>query len=505
MLSRRLLLGSLAAGVALAPAERLIGKPRRGGRIRVAGIVASTSDTLDPARAGNSSDFMRMFLLYSGLMQYDRGLAVKPGLAESVESTDNVVWTIRLRRGVQFHNGKSLDAGDVVHSLLRHRNPAVGSKVKAVAEQFASARRVTAHEVELRLTGPNPDLPIILAQPQFVIVENGRREFSKANGTGPFMLKAFAPGIRTIVQRNPNYWKPGQPYLDEIEVIAIPDELSRVNALLSGDVQMCVAVSPGSVKRVRATSSHLVMETKSGLYTDLVMRQDNPVTGHPDFILAMKHLMDRDLIKRALFRGFATVANDQPISPLDPNFNADIPQRAFDPHMAKFLLKRSGLLGTRLPVYVSPAATQSVDMGSILQEHAAQIGLNLAINRVPSDGYWSTHWMKHPLTFGNINQRPTTDMMFSLFFKSGATENEAGWNSPRFDKLLIEARQSRDPVLRKAIYGEMQWMIHRTGGLGIPVFISLLDGYDRRIRGLEPIPFGGLMGYTFGENVWLET
>ncbi|MEL0252925.1 MAG: ABC transporter substrate-binding protein, partial [Novosphingobium sp.] len=115
MLSRRLLLGSLAAGVALAPAERLIGKPRRGGRIRVAGIVASTSDTLDPARAGNSSDFMRMFLLYSGLMQYDRGLAVRPGLAESVESTDNVVWTIRLRRGVQFHNGKLLDAGDVVH------------------------------------------------------------------------------------------------------------------------------------------------------------------------------------------------------------------------------------------------------------------------------------------------------------------------------------------------------------------------------------------------------
>lgn len=488
----------------MAPADQLIGKPRVGGRIRVAGIVASTADTIDPAKGGNSSDYMRLFLLYSGLTQYDGALRAQPGLAEAIETDDNIVWTIRLRRGVQFHNGKTLSADDVVYSLLRHKDPAVGSKVKAVAEQFASARRVGPLEVELRLTGPNPDIPIILAQAQFVIVENGRRDFSVANGTGPFVLKSFAPGIRTVVRRNPNYWKPGKPYLDEIELIAIPDELSRVNALLSGDVQMVISVSPGSVKRVKASSSHLIMETKSGLYTDLVMRQDHPLTGNPDFVLGMKHLLDRDLIKRALFRGYATIANDQPISPLDPYYNPGIPQRAFDPEKAKFYLKRSGLLGTRLPVYVSPAATQSVDMGSILQEHAAQIGLKLAVNRVPSDGYWSTHWMRHPLTFGNINQRPTTDLMFSLFFQSKATENEAAWKNSKFDRMLIEARQTRDESVRKAIYGEMQWMIHRTGGIGIPVFISLLDGYDRRVRGLQPVPLGGLMGYTFGEHVWLD-
>ncbi|WP_298291199.1 ABC transporter substrate-binding protein [Novosphingobium sp.] len=504
MLSRRGLLGGLAAGALLAPADQLIGKPRVGGRIRVAGIVASTADTIDPAKGGNSSDYMRLFLLYSGLTQYDGALRAQPGLAEAIETDDNIVWTIRLRRGVQFHNGKTLSADDVVYSLLRHKDPAVGSKVKAVAEQFASARRVGPLEVELRLTGPNPDIPIILAQAQFVIVENGRRDFSVANGTGPFVLKSFAPGIRTVVRRNPNYWKPGKPYLDEIELIAIPDELSRVNALLSGDVQMVISVSPGSVKRVKASSSHLIMETKSGLYTDLVMRQDHPLTGNPDFVLGMKHLLDRDLIKRALFRGYATIANDQPISPLDPYYNPGIPQRAFDPEKAKFYLKRSGLLGTRLPVYVSPAATQSVDMGSILQEHAAQIGLKLAVNRVPSDGYWSTHWMRHPLTFGNINQRPTTDLMFSLFFQSKATENEAAWKNSKFDRMLIEARQTRDESVRKAIYGEMQWMIHRSGGIGIPVFISLLDGYDRSVRGLQPVPLGGLMGYTFGEHVWLD-
>jgi peptide/nickel transport system substrate-binding protein len=502
--SRRTLLGGLAAGLAAGTAGAAVERPRIGGRIRVASVAASTADTLDPAKGNLSTDYMRLYLIYSGLTQYDGQLRARPGLAERIVTKDNIVWHIRLRSGVHFHNGKPLTADDVVYSLMRHRDPATGSKMLAVGEQFAGARRTGPLELELRLTAPNPDLPVILAQPHFLIVENGRRDFSVANGTGPFICRAFAPGIRTIVRRNPNYWKHGRPYLEEIEVIAIADEISRVNALLSGDVQMINAVSPGSVKRVRASPNHLIMETKSGLFTDLIMRRDHPVTANPDFVLAMKYLMDRELIKRALFRGYATIANDHPVPPFDPNYNPNIPQRPFDPDRARFLLKRAGLLGTRLPVYVSQAANASVDMGSILQEHAAGIGLNLAVNRVPSDGYWSTHWMKHPLTFGNTNPRPTADLMFSLFFQSRATSNESGWNSPRFDRLLLEARHTTNAALRKAIYGEMQALIHQHGGVSIPVFISLLDGYDRRLKGMFPIPLGGFMGYNFGEYAWWD-
>ncbi|MCP3731457.1 ABC transporter substrate-binding protein [Sphingomonas sp. MG17] len=505
-ISRRALLGGLAAGLAVngAGVGSATGQPRAGGRIRIASTNSSTADTLDPAKGSTATDYIRHYMLYSGLTQFDGQLRGRPGLADRMVTQDNIVWNIRLRRGVHFHNGKPLTVEDVIFSLLRHRDPAAGSKVKTVADQFASARRAGPLELQLRLTGPNPDLPAILAVSHFLIVENGRRDFSKANGTGPYIAHEFAPGIRTIVRKNPNYWKPGRPYLDEIELIAIPDEISRVNALLSGDVQMVNAVGPGSVKRVRATSTHSVMEIPSGLFTNLIMRRDNPVTANPDFVLAMKYLQDRELIKRALFRGFATIANDQPISPIDPNFNPNIPQRPLDPDRAKFLLKRSGLLGVRLPVYAAPVANGSIDMGSVLQEHAAQIGLKLAINRVPSDGYWATHWMKHPMTFGNTNQRPTTDMMFSLFFQSKALTNETGWNHPRFDRLLLEARSTTDAALRKEIYGEMQLVVHQHGGLAIPAFISLLDGYDRRLKGMFPIPLGGFMGYNFAEYAWWD-
>ena len=502
VLSRRGLLG--AAGSAMVLPEVAFAQPRRGGRIRVASVSSSNADTLDPAKGALSTDYVRHYMLYSGLTQFDAKLTPQPALAETIESRDRTVWRIKLRRGVQFHDGSSLTPADVVYSLMRHKDPATASKVKSIAQQIQAVKAVGPGEVEVRLDAPNADLPTILATSHFLIVKDGARDFRTANGCGPYRCKVFKPGVRTIGVRNANYWKPGRPYLDEIELVGIPDEVSRVNALLSGDVQLVNAVNPRSTRRIGASNRHAILETKSGLYTDLIMRQDQLPTGVPDFTAAMKLLLDRELIRKALFRGYASPANDHPIPPSNPYYLPGLPQRAYDPDRAKFLLRRSGLLGVRLPVYASPAAEGSVDMASILQESAANIGLQLAVNRVPSDGYWSNHWMKHPLTFGNTNPRPTADLLFSLFFKSDADWNESGWKNRQFDQLLVAARGEADEARRKQMYGDMQVLVHQAGGVGIPVFISMLDAYDRRLKGFGSIPTGGLMGYSFAEYVWWD-
>jgi peptide/nickel transport system substrate-binding protein len=480
------------------------GTPKRGGQIRVASVSSSTADTLDPAKGALSTDYARLYMIYSGLTQFDSALTAQLALAEEIHDSGRILWTFKLRNGVQFHDGKPLTPADVVYSLLRHKSPATASKVKTIAEQFQEVRATGPNEVQIRLTGANADLPAILATSHFLIVQDGTTDFRTAVGTGPYRCKEFNPGVRTVGVRNPNYWKPGKPYLDEIELVGIADESSRVNALLSGDVQLINAVDPRSIRRVVASSEHAVQETKSGLYTDLIMRQGMSPTGHPDFVLAMKYLLDRELTRKALFRGYATLANDQPIHPGNRYYLADLPQRPHDPERAKFLLKRAGLIGTRLVVYASPAAEGSVDMASLLQESAAGIGLNLAVNRVPADGYWSNHWMKHPLGFGNTNPRPTADLLFSTYFKSDAPWNEAAWKSEQFDQLLLAARGEADELKRKQIYGDMQVLVHEKGGIGIPVFISLIDGYDKRLRGYGSIPIGGLMGYQFADNVWLD-
>jgi len=135
---------------------------------------------------------------------------------------------------------------------------------------------------------------------------------------------------------------------------------------------------------------------------------------------------------------------------------------------------------------------------------AEKAGLTLNVNRVPADGYWSNHWMKHPLGFGNINPRPSADILLTLFFKSDAAWNECGWKNEKFDQLLAAARAETDEAKRKQMYWDMQAMVHQSSGIGIPIFLSLIDGLSTKVKGLGSIPLGGLMGYNFAENVWLE-
>ena len=88
----------------------------------------------------------------------------------------------------------------------------------------------------------------------------------------------------------------------------------------------------------------------------------------------------------------------------------------------------------------SVAATGSVDMAVLMQQSAAKIGLKLDVKRVPADGYWSNQWLSNPVGFGNVNPRPSADILLTQFFKSDAQWNESGWKNPQFDQLVVAAR-----------------------------------------------------------------
>ncbi len=493
-----------AAGKLFADDATTPGKGKPGGRIRVAGMNSSTADTLDPAKGSGATDYTRQFMFYNGLTRFDSHMVPQLELAERFETTDATLWVITLRKEVTFHNGKSLTAADVVFSLLRHKDPLSGSKVLPLAEQFSEIKAVGQNEVQIRLNGPNAELMSILAVSHFLIVPEGTTDFNLGIGTGPFKVKEFKPGVRSIAVRNTHYWKPGLPYLDEIEFVGIADEPSRINALLSGDVHITIEVDPRSTSRITASNTHRIVSSPSGNYTNLIIRQDQMPGQNPEFTLAMKYLLDREQIVSAVFRGFAVVGNDHPISPGARYFNAALPQRAYDPEKGKFLLKKAGMESISMPLFASPAATGSVEIALLLQQSAKQVGLKLDVNRMPSDGYWSNHWTKHPLTFGNINPRPNADVMFSQFFKSNAPWNESAWKNEQFDQLLLLTRAETDDAKRGTMYADMQTLVHDHCGIGVPVFISNIDGVDQRIKGYGANPLGGFMGYMFAEQVWME-
>ncbi|TDP72524.1 ABC transporter substrate-binding protein [Roseateles toxinivorans] len=494
----------LAGGLAGTALSAHAQTPKRGGKIRVAGATAAITDTLDPAKMSNQTDYSRGTMLYNGLTSLDGSLTPQPSLAEEFTTKDAKTWIFKLRKGVMFHDGKPLTPADVVFSISRHKDAATASKAKALADQIDTVKASGANEVTITLSAPNADLPVILGTFHFLIVKDGTTDFSTGIGTGPYKLKEFKPGVRSIAVRNEAYWRPGRPYLDEIEFVGIGDEGARVNALLSGDLDLVASVNPRSVDRIKGAAGYAVFSTQSGQYSDLIMRRDMGPGANPDFVLAMKHLFDREQMKKSIALGHAVVANDQPIDPTNRFHFAGLPQRPYDPEKAKFHLKKANLSSAAIPVVVSPAAMYSVETALVLQQAAQRVGLNLDVKRMPADGYWANHWLNSPVGFGNINPRPSADTLLTLLFKSDAAWNESRWKNDKFDQLLIGARAETDLAKRKQMYADMQTMIHHEAGIGIPLFLASLDGHSTKLKGLAPIPLGGLMGYSFGEHVWLD-
>jgi peptide/nickel transport system substrate-binding protein len=413
----------------------------------------------------------------------------------------------KLRQGVSFHDGKPFGPADVVYSFMRHKDPSTGSKAKVLAEQFEEVKATGPHEVTIRLAAPNADLPAILATTHFLILRDGVTDVNAhmaGIGTGPYKLKEFKPGVRSVAVRNGNYWKRGKPYLDEIEYVGIADEAARVNALLTGEIDLTMAINPRSVERIQASAKHAIFETRAGVYTDLVMRRDHGPGANPDFVLAMKHLFNREQMVGSILLGHGEVANDQPIPPGNRFHFKGLKQRPYDLDKAKWHAQKANLGSEPIPVVVSPAATNSIEIALVMQHAARQVGLSLEVRRMPADGYWSQHWMKHPVGFGNINPRPSADALLTQFFKSDAPWNEAGWKNARFDQLLLAARAETQAARRAEMYADMQTLIHEEGGIGIPFFMNSIDGHAKKLKGLLPVPIGALMGYQFAENVWLE-
>ena len=494
------LAGSIASVAATAHAQT----PRKGGRITVAGSTAAVSDTLDPAKQSNGTDYVRGFMFYNGLTYLDGSLTPQPQLAEEFTTKDAKTWVFKLRQGVTFHDGKSLTPQDVIFSLMRHKNPATASKAKPLADQIEEVTATGPHEVTIRLATPNADLPVILGTYHFHIVKEGTTDFSAGIGTGPYKVKEFKPSVRAVAVRNDNYWKPNRPYLDEIEHVGIGDESARVNGLLAGDLDLVLSIDPRSVSRVTGSSQHAIFETKAGPYTDLIMRRDSAPGNNADFVQGMKHLFNREQMIKSIMLGHGVLANDQPVHPsMRFHFNG-LKQRPYDPEKAKWHFQRANLGSAAIPMVMSPVATGSIEIATILQHEARKAGVNFDMRRMPADGYWAQHWMKHPVGFGMIQPRPSVDTMLSLFFKSDAPQNESGWKNDKFDQLLLAARGETDEARRTQMYADLQTMVHEESGIAIPYFMSSLDGHTRKLRGLSPIPLGGLMGFSFAEHVWLD-
>ncbi|MGO4909982.1 ABC transporter substrate-binding protein [Pseudorhodobacter sp. W20_MBD10_FR17] len=496
---------SLAAAYGFGLGTAQAATPKRGGHLRIASYASSANDSMDPAKAVFANDYFRCFTFYNALTRPDVSVQAQPDLAESWEAFDGAKrWVFKIRTGVQFHNGKTLSAHDVVYSMNRHKIPETGSAAKAIADTFASVVALDDQTIEFVLSTGNADLPLVLATAHFVIVADGASDFSAGGfGTGPYKLTEFRPGIKTLAERNDNYHRPGA-HVDSIELFGITDSIARTNALVSGQADIILKAEKNTLDLINSTPTTEVFRTPSSGFPCISMTVDMAPFDNNDLRLAMKYMIDRERLLKTSFNGFGVLGNDHIFHPDSIYYNADIPQREMDLDKAKFHLNKAGMVGQTIDMHVSEASVGGIDIGLTMQQAAAKSGLNLNLRREPADGFWSNIWAKRSFYAAEWNPRPVYDMILSLAFMPGAAWNETHINDPKLASLIEQARGETDQALRKELYGEVQLITNESGGYGIPLFFDFVDAKTTAVQGIEPIPLGYIGGLYFAESVWLD-
>jgi peptide/nickel transport system substrate-binding protein len=479
-ISRREFLARVSAlGLMTAVSPALLSKPvvaatpKKGGRFRIGAAGASTTDSLDPALFEDA--FMQNvgWQLRNNLVEIDADGKPIPELAESWDSSpDALKWTFKLRKGIEFHNGKTLDAKDVVYSINHHRGKDSKSAAKGTVDPIKDVQTDGKDMVVFTLDGGNADFPFILSDYQLPIFPDGTTDIAKNGiGTGGYKLVSFEPGVRALTKRNSNYWKEGRAHFDEVETIAITDTSARTNALRTGQIDYMNQCELKTVHLLKRSSGFQIIRVTGTRHYTMPMRTDMEPFDNNDVRLALKYAIDREALLKLILRGYGSVGNDHPIAPSQRYHADELEQRVYDPDKAKFHMKRAGLEGQTFKLHTSEAAFYgAVDAAVLYKEHAAKAGIEIDVVREPSDGYWSNVWRKVPWCTCYWSGRPTEDWMFSTGYAANAKFNDTNWNHDRFNKLLKAARAELDDKKRREMYVECQQIVRDEGGVVIPAF-----------------------------------
>ena len=498
----------LTAALAASTAGRIAraATPKKGGKLSLGIGHGSTTDTLDPATYENLYVQVMGGASHNKLTEISNTGDLVPELAESWEPTpDAVQWRFKLRQGVEFHNGKTLEAEDVIASFNHHRGEDSKSAAKPIVDPIEDIKADGKDTVVFTMRSGNADFPFIVSDYHLAIVPaaDGKADATSGIGAGGYTIENFDPGVRTALKRFPNYWKSDRAHFDEAELLSIVDVTARTNALTTGEIH--------AMDRVDIKTAHLlgrnpdveVAETSGTAHYTFAMRTDTPPFDNNDVRLALKYALDREAMLKTVLRGHGVVGNDHPIGRSN-RFHADeLPQREYDVDKAKFHLKQAGLTELSVDLSAADAAfAGAVDAAVLYKEHAAKAGININVVREPNDGYWSNVWLKKPWCAVYWGGRPTEDWMLSTAYAAGAPWNDTFWEHEQFNKLLIEARAELDEAKRRAMYVEMQRLVRDEGGVVVPMFNNYVMGLSKKIAHDEMGANWSLDGFRAVERWW---
>jgi peptide/nickel transport system substrate-binding protein len=437
------------------------------------------ADTLDPANHRKRETETIIRNMYDGILTRDTDMKVVPELAESYTQISPTTYEFKLRKGVRFHDGSEMTAADVKYTLDRLTvENAMGGQTsprKSLLGPLKDVEQIDDHTIRVNLSEPWPILPAML--PFQEVVSKAFTEKAGAdglstvvNGTGPFRLVDWRKGDSIIMERFDDYYggaaaipPVGEACAERVIFRIIPENASRVAALLAGDVDIINELPAHSIAQVSNNPNTRVMTVNGTRSFFIALNNQGEIFDDVRVRKAAMHAIDRKLIIDKLLAGNAAAISGI-LSPDAFGKNTSLPDYAYDPEMAKKLLAEAGYPNGVDVEMDSEGAFKDIAeaVGSLLTKvgirtkvvvgEGSQLGSKWRTKGAPKTGdMFFTSW-------GNGSLDP-----FDIFVPTHRTNdrgNSAGYANPELDKILDEAGVELDVARRAAMYNRAEAMVN---------------------------------------------
>ncbi|KAF1021618.1 MAG: Oligopeptide-binding protein AppA [Paracidovorax wautersii] len=520
----RAALAALPLAAQAQPAEQ----PRRGGTLHA--VVQPEPSVLTTAFNNSFPIGVVSTNIYDGLLSFDERQQPRPALATKWgTSADGKTITFHLRPGVKWHDGQPFTSADVKFSALEiwKKTHPRGRNTFAAVDDVLTPDPLTAvfklkHPSLVIFSSLNANegqiLPRHLYEGQDVQTNPAN---NKPVGTGPFRFKEWRKGQYIELERNPDYWDAGKPYLDRLIFRVIPDAASRAAALETGDVQYAPfdPVPLADVERLRDNPT-LAISTDGyawqSAYVFIEFNLRNPILKDLRVRQAIAHAIDRQKLVDVVWYGLGKPATGPTPSTLTRFYTRDgVPQYAFDPAQAERLLDQAGY--PRKAGGVRFALNQEYqnfnetfkNNAEFIRQDLKRIGIDVTVNNRDIAGHLKRVYTDYDFDLNSGRWVPTLDPEVGGFrhywSKSQAQgvpwTNASGYANPAMDQLIESIRVEPDAARRTQLFHQFQ-RLAQTDLPVLPLFEQQnFTVYSKRLHGLSRAPDAALASL---KNAWLS-
>jgi len=481
---------AMAAGFTLSASQVMFTKavraePKKGGHFKFGCGHGQTTDSLDPATWSNGFTFhLGRSLTGAPLIQIGPNNEAMPHVAESFEPSDGAKkWVFKLRKGVQYHDGRTVKADDVVAMMNYHTGPDSKSPAKGnFGGNIDTVKADGDDTVIFTLKGGQADFPVLLSDYHMCVYpsKDGKIEWEKGIGAGPYVLKNFEPGVKIEAEINKNYFKTTN--FDSVEMLSIVDQAARTNAYLSGEVDYMNRVDLKTVDMVKNAPDTTLYNVSGSAHYSAPMQVDQKPFDKLEVRQALKYAINRQELVDKILYGYGSPGNDVPLSSAIKYAINPEPVYTYDPDKAKSLLKKAGMDGLKVDFSASDAAfSGGVDAALLMADHAKKAGIEINVIREPNDSYWDNVWLKKAWCECYWGTRTSADQFLSISLAADAAWNDTHWKNPRFNELLVQARSELDEKKRAAEYAEALQLVHDDGGQMVLMFNNYVGAINANL------------------------